>query len=76
MHHVYAEACRFGDSRERVHVRAVHIDKTAARMNYAADLADVLLELPERVRIREHQCGDVLTDVLAQFIKIGEPVRS
>ena len=43
-----------------VHVRAVAVDQAAAAVNQLADLGDVVFEQAERVRVRQHQPGDVV----------------
>src|SRR5438093_10674025 len=53
------EVTRSRYAEQRVHVRAVAIDEAARVMDGGAHLADALLEEPERVRVREHEPGDV-----------------
>ena len=76
MHYVDAKARRLRDTGQRVHVRAVHVDKPTAPVNDLADLSDVLFELTQSVRVGEHQRGHVFVHMTAQFFEIGEPVGS
>src|SRR5881628_2497872 len=53
------EVTRSRDAEQRVHVRAVAIHEAARVMDGGAHLAYALLEEAERVRVREHEPGDV-----------------
>jgi hypothetical protein len=50
-----AEVARPAQPHLRVHVRAVQVDLTAARVDELADLLDLLLEHAMRRRVRDHQ---------------------
>ncbi len=60
VHHVDAHVAGPHDAEQRVQVRAVAVDEPALRVHDLADLGDVLLEQPERVRVRDHQRGHLL----------------
>ena len=43
------------DPEKRIHVRAVHVDLPPDVVTHRRDLQNAALELPERVRVRQHQ---------------------
>ena len=75
MHHVDAEIAGAGDSRERVHIGAVHVEQSAARVQQFGNLGDARLERSERRRIRHHQRGDVFGDQRLEMLQIHLPAR-
>ena len=58
MHHVETEIAWSRNAGECVHVGAVAINETAARMHQPHHLSDVLLEQPERVGVGDHDAGN------------------
>ena len=58
VHRIEAEITRARNPRERIHVGAVAIDETAARMHQSHHLCNVLLEQPERIGIGHHDAGN------------------
>ena len=59
VHHVDAEIAGPRHADQRVHVGAVHVEQRALGVQDLGDLVDVLLEDAERVRIGDHQRGDI-----------------
>ncbi len=53
-----------------VEVRAVVVERRAHVVHHARDLLDVAVEDAERVRVREHQRGDVVVDLRAQVVDV------
>ena len=62
------------DPHHRVQVRAVVVERAADVVHDRRDLADVAVEQAERVRVREHQAGDVLGRLLAQVVQVDAAV--
>ena len=64
------------DAHERVQVRAVHVNQSPGVVNDVANLANVFLEQAERVRICQHQSGDIAVRAqLPQVIEISQTFR-
>ena len=59
VHDVHAEIAGARLADERVHVGAVHVEERALGVEDVGDLVDLALEDAERVRVGEHQRGDV-----------------
>ena len=60
VHDVHAEIAgtRFAD--ERVHVGAVHVEQATLGVKNFGDVVDLVFEYAQRVRVGEHQRGDVV----------------
>src|SRR5437868_736214 len=72
MHNVDAAGRRFHYSYERVHIRAVHIDKAAGVVDDPAYFFYVTFEFSESIRIREHQRGDISVHLAFERFKVGK----
>ena len=73
MDNVDAHVAGSRHAHQRVHVRAVHVNQPARLMHDPANLLNVSFEEPERVRVRQHQAGNVPAGTeLAQVIEIGQ----
>ena len=55
---------------DRVQVRAVVVERPAQLVDDRGDLGDVLVEEPERVRVGEHQAGDLVGRLRAQVVDV------
>ena len=58
------------DAHDRVQVRAVVVEGRADVVDDLRDLLDVAVEQPERVRVGEHQAGDVVVGGRAQLVEV------
>jgi len=70
VHDVEAHVARARDATDRVQVRAVVVHECAGAVEDLLDLLDVLVEEPERRRIREHERRRVLVDLRAQVLDV------
>ena len=59
MHHVNAKVAGPRDAGQSVHVRAVHVQQRAVRVQNFRRLSNILLEYAERRRVRNHHRGHV-----------------
>ena len=75
VHHVDAKIAGPRHSGERVHVRAVHVQQRALRVQNLRDLRNSFFENPQRRWIGDHQRRDIFGDEFAQFIDVDLPVR-
>src|SRR5712671_6242557 len=75
VHHVHAEIARPRDSRESVHVRAVHIQQRALGVQDLRDFRDALLKNAQRRRIRDHQRSDIRRDQFTKLVDVDLAVR-
>ena len=75
MHDVEAHVAGARDAAHRVEVRAVVVHERACVVEDLRDLFDVLVEEPERRRVREHQRGGVLVDLRAQVVDVDVAAR-
>jgi len=75
VHHIKAQFCRAHHTEQRVQVRPVTVHQPARLVHQPADLHDVLVEQPERVRVRQHHAGYAARQVAAQVIEIHIPPR-
>ena len=66
VHHVDAEISGPHPADQGVHVGAVHVQQAAFGVQNVGDLMNVLLENAERVRIGEHERGDVFVHLRFQ----------
>ena len=76
MHHVDAHVSRAGDTEQRVQVRAIAVDEAAAGVHDLADLGDLLLEEPERVRVGDHQARDLFVHQLGDRVRVQDAVTA
>ena len=67
---VEAHVARPRDAHDRVQVGAVVVERRAGVVHDAGDLLDALVEEAERVRVGEHQAGDVLVRLGAQVVDV------
>ena len=58
MEHVKSHIARTYDTHERIHIRAIILEQTAALMNEGCNLENLLLEESECVRIGHHDTSD------------------
>ena len=58
-----------------VEVRAVVVERRADAVDDPGDLLDVPVEHAERVRVGEHQAGDVVVGLRAQVVDVDAAVR-
>ena len=63
-----------GDAHHRVQVRAVVVERRPRVVHDPGDLLDVAVEQAERVRVREHQAGDVVAGLRAQVVHVHAAV--
>ena len=73
MHHVDAKIAGPRDTRQRVHVRPVHVEQCALGVKNLGNIRDALLENAQGRRVRDHQCGHVFGHKLAQLFDIDLP---
>ncbi len=73
VHHVGAEIARPRDAQDGVHVGPVEIDQPAGVVDHLGDLLDPRLELPERVRVGNHEHGRLVVELGGQIVNIDEP---
>ena len=59
-----------GVTHDRVQVGAVVVQGAAGVADHPGDLGDVLVEQAERVRVGEHQAGDLIVDLGAQVVDV------
>ena len=57
-----------------VQVGAVVVERGARLVDHPGDLLDVAIEDAERVRVREHQRGDVVVELRAQVVEVHAAV--
>ena len=60
VHDIHAESPGLGDTDQRVHVRAIHVEQRAFLVENLRDALDVRLEDTQRIGIRDHERGDIL----------------
>ena len=70
MDDVEAHVARARAAHDGVEVRPVVVERRADAVHDLRDLGDVLVEEPERVRVREHQARDVVGGLLAQVVDV------
>ena len=75
MHDVEAHVAGAGDAAHGVQVRAVVVHERTGAVEDLLDLLDVLVEEPERRRVREHERGRVLVDLAAEVLDVDVPAR-
>ncbi len=73
MHHIDPKVPRPRLPHQRVHIRAIHIQQRALRMQNVRDLMDVRLKHPNRRRIRQHQRRRILIHQLLQRRQVHHP---
>ena len=73
VHHVEAHIAGPRDAEHRVHVRAVAVDQPARRVDQLADLLNVALEEPNRIRIGQHKRRNVSIQRLFQRLRSVQP---
>jgi hypothetical protein len=74
VHDVEAHVAGPRDAHHRVEVRAVVVERRADACDDLGDLLDVRVEEPERVRVGEHQAGDVVVGLRAQVVDVDAAV--
>ena len=74
VHDVEAHVARARAPHDRVEVRAVVVQRRADAVDDLGDLLDVAVEHAERVRVGEHQAGDVLVGLGAQVLDVDAAV--
>ena len=70
MDDVEAHVARARAAHDGVEVRPVVVERRADAVDDLRDLLDVLVEQPERVRVREHQARDVVAGLRAQVVDV------
>ena len=75
MHNVHAQIAGPRHARQRVHVRAVHVQQRALGVQNLGNFRDAFFKNSQRRRIRNHQCRDVFGYQVAQLIHINLSVR-
>ena len=75
VHHVHAEVARPRLAHQRVHVRAVHVQQRALRMQDVRDLVNLALEHADGRRIRQHQRRDIFIHHPLQLGDIHHALR-
>ena len=73
---VEAHVARARAPHHRVEVRAVVVERRARVVDERGDLLDVRVEQPERVRVGEHQAGDVVARLGACRSSTSTPPRA
>ena len=68
MDDINAHIARSGNTHESIHIRPVHINKAASRVDCVADLLDVPLKNADRIRICKHQSSHA--PLIAEFPKV------
>ena len=59
---VDAEIAGTRDAHHCIQIRSIHVDQRSTAMQNAGDLRDFPFEDTERIRIRDHDAGDVFVD--------------
>ena len=75
MHHVHAKVARPRLAHQRIHVRAIHIQQRALRMQNVRNLVNLALEHANGRRIRQHQRGGILIHHPLQLGDIHHSLR-
>ena len=75
VHHVRPKVPRPRLAHQRVHVRAVHVQQRALRMQNFRDLMHLRLKHPNRRRIGQHQRGRILVHRRPQLVQVDRTLR-
>ena len=75
MHHIHAKITRPRLAHQRIHVRAIHVQQRALRMQNVRNLVNLALEHANRRRIRQHQRGGIFIDHPLQLSDIHHALR-
>ena len=70
MDDVEAHVARPRIAHDRVQVGAVVVERPADAVDDRGDLGDVLVEEPERVRVGQHQAGDLVVGLRPQVVEV------
>ena len=70
MDDVEAHVARPRIAHDRVQVGAVVVERAADAVDDRGDLGDVLVEEPERVRVGQHQAGDLVVGLRPQVVEV------
>ena len=70
VHHVHAEIAGARDAHQGVHVGAVHVEHGALLVQDFGHADDVVFEDAERVRVGDHERGDVVGHELFQGAEV------
>jgi len=76
VHHVTAEVARASLAQDRIHVRAVDVNKAADAVQHVGDSCDIAFEEPERVRVGHHKDGGPIVDLCLQLVKVYESIAA
>ena len=74
VHDVEPHVARPRAAHHGVEVRAVVVQRRAEAVDDLRDLLDVAIEHAERVRVRQHQAGDVVVGLRAQVVDVDAAV--
>ena len=72
--HIESHISRTDDSDERIHIRTVIIQQTAAFMHQGRDFLDILLKQPKSVRVGHHDSCNGIVKQRLQILDIYKPV--
>ena len=75
VHHVHAEVARPRLAHQRVHVRAVHVEQRALRMQDVGDLVNLALEHADGRGVGQHQRGGIFIHHPLQLGDIHHALR-
>ncbi len=75
MDDVEAHVARAGDAADGIQVRSVVVHEGARGVEDVPDRLDVLVEEPERRRVRQHQSRRVLVHLAAEVVQVDVPAR-
>ena len=70
VHHVHTEIAGANLANQGVHVGAIHIKQPALGMHDVGNLVDLLFEDSQRIRIRQHQRGNIFVALCRQCSNI------
>ena len=75
VHHIDPEVARTRLAHQRIHIRAVHVEQRALRMQDVRDLVNLALEDANRRRIGQHQRRGILIHDALQLGEIHHALR-
>lgn len=75
VHHVNPQRRRLDDTQQRVHIRAVAVNEAARFMNHPRHIENILVKKAERIRVGNHNSGQLVVAIPRQILQIDVPAR-